>query len=49
MVTYEYELSVPRQDAGVSCSHQPASLEPNVTRTGTNNHRLEMVWKGANS
>ena len=48
MVTYEYELSLPPQDAGVSSSHQPASLESNVTSTGTNSHRLEMAWKGAN-
>jgi hypothetical protein len=35
MVTHEYELSFPRHDAVVSRSHQPASLESNVTRTGT--------------
>ncbi len=48
MVRHEYELSLPRHDAVVFRSHQPASLEPKVKRTGTNSHRLKIVRKGQN-
>jgi hypothetical protein len=47
MTTHQYRLSFQRQDV-VSPLPATSVIGANVTRSVTNNHTLEMVWKGPN-